>query len=291
MTTRVSPSAIGALYWPNIVWFTLVHAMAVLALCYIAVVHFSWATVGLATALFFLCHIAITAGSHRLYTHRAYKAARALQLFLLAFFSAVFQDSFLWWTAMHHRHHMYTDTARDPHNIKRGFWWAHIGWLLHKPIMPNYLVEVRYLTRNKLVMFQHKYWGRLGILIGFVAPTVLASLWGDFLGGFLVGGFLRLMVQYHGTWIVNSVSHYIGPQPYGTKNSSRDSPWWLMLPAAILSVGESTRHNKHHWLPRDVCIGDRWYDIDPGKWFVILCSWVGLAWDLKRFDDSGKVLA
>ncbi|GEQ70212.1 hypothetical protein JCM33374_g3888 [Metschnikowia sp. JCM 33374] len=38
------------------------------------------------------------------------------------------------WAAMHRAHHQYTDDPeKDPHSIKRGFYWAHCGWLLKKP--------------------------------------------------------------------------------------------------------------------------------------------------------------
>lgn len=39
-------------------------------------------------------------------------------------------------------------------------------------------------------------------------------------------------------------------------------------------------HNFHHEFPRDYRNGIYWYDYDPTKWLIKLCSVVGLTWEL-----------
>ena len=34
------------------------------------------------------------------------------------------------WVGWHRAHHKYTEQPLDPHNARRGFFYAHIGWIL-----------------------------------------------------------------------------------------------------------------------------------------------------------------
>jgi fatty-acid desaturase len=38
----------------------------------------------------------------------------------------------------HRAHHRYTDTDKDPYNVKKGFLWAHIGWVIWKRPQSEY---------------------------------------------------------------------------------------------------------------------------------------------------------
>ena len=42
----------------------------------------------------------------------------------------LFQNDIIEWSRDHRVHHKYSETEADPHNAKRGFFFAHIGWLL-----------------------------------------------------------------------------------------------------------------------------------------------------------------
>lgn len=37
------------------------------------------------------------------------------------------------WALDHRVHHKYAETVADPHDIRRGFWFAHVGWLVLTP--------------------------------------------------------------------------------------------------------------------------------------------------------------
>lgn len=43
------------------------------------------------------------------------------------------------WVAVHRVHHKFTDTESDPHNVKRGFFFSHIGWTLIK--RPRHIID------------------------------------------------------------------------------------------------------------------------------------------------------
>ncbi|KPJ16370.1 Acyl-CoA Delta(11) desaturase [Papilio machaon] len=71
-------------------------------------------------------------GSHRLWSHRAYKAKLPLQILLMICTSIACHLTSYNWIRDHRMHHKYSDTNADPHNAKRGFFFSHIGWLFIK---------------------------------------------------------------------------------------------------------------------------------------------------------------
>lgn len=280
--TTARPADRPALYWENILFLAVTHAAGAAGVVYAAVV-FSWCTLGLAAFWLSLCMVSTTGGYHRLFAHRTYRAAPAIRLFYLLFGAASFQGPALRWAADHRLHHARADMEEDPHNIRKGFWWAHIGWLFYRT--DTNLDRAPDLLQDPLVRFQKRFYLPLGMVFGFVLPALIACAWGDPLGGFLLGGFLRLLVQYHATFAVNSVAHTIGRRPYSTETSARDS-----VVTAIVTLGEGY-HNYHHRFPADYRNGLLARHFDPTKWWIWALSKTGLAWDLRRAPEEAVVKA
>lgn len=266
-------------YWENILFLAGTHLAGLAGLAYLIFVAFSWTTVGLAALWFVLCMLSTTGGYHRLFAHRTYRGAASLRLFYLLFGAASGQASALNWASDHRAHHARTDTEDDPYNIRRGFWWAHMGWLFYRT-PPQDGRNVKDLLADPLIRFQDRHYLSLLLGVGFLIPTLVASLWGDAIGGFLVAGFLRLLLQYHSTFSINSVAHTIGRRPYSLAVSARDS-----LLTALLTLGEGY-HNYHHRFPGDYRNGIRFFQFDPTKWWVWLLSKVGITWGLKRVPSD-----
>lgn len=82
------------------------------------------------------------------------------------------------------------------------------------------------------------------------------------------------------TFCINSIAHYLGSTPYDDTLSPRDH-----LLSAVLTMGEGY-HNFHHQFPMDYRNAYLWYQWDPTKWFIAICSWVGLARNLKVFSAN-----
>jgi stearoyl-CoA desaturase (delta-9 desaturase) len=76
--------------------------------------------------------MSITVGYHRLFSHKAFQAKWPVKLYVLLFGAAAFENSALWWSSEHRRHHKHVDTDDDPYDISKGFFWAHMGWLMFK---------------------------------------------------------------------------------------------------------------------------------------------------------------
>lgn len=74
--------------------------------------------------------LGITAGAHRLWSHKAYKAKWPLKL-ILTFFNTIAHQNGIWvWVHDHRVHHKFQDSHADPHNAGRGLFFSHFGWLM-----------------------------------------------------------------------------------------------------------------------------------------------------------------
>jgi stearoyl-CoA desaturase (Delta-9 desaturase) len=241
--------------------------------------------IGLFLFFFFACGMSITAGYHRLFAHRAYECHPVIKLFFLLFGAAAWQHSVLAWTADHRRHHKNIDREADPYNIKKGFLWAHIGWLLVNDHKLHGFANVPDLEADPLIRWQHRYYMPIAIVMSFGVPTAIGWAFGSPWGGLVWGGLVRVVVGHHVTFLVNSLAHTLGKRPYTLENSARDS-----LVTALLTFGEGY-HNYHHRFAADYRNGVRGYHYDPTKWLIRGLAAVGLAWDLRRVPRERIVAA
>jgi stearoyl-CoA desaturase (delta-9 desaturase) len=274
------------IYWPNVIYLVASPLITLtLVPYYLYTRGFDW-RIWLFTLIMGCCtSVSITGGYHRLFAHRSYSAKTWVKLFYLLFGGASFQGSVMKWATDHRRHHRYVDTEKDPYNIKQGFWYAHIGWLLVEDD-PNYKDKfAQDLLQDRLVYLQHKYYLWVAFGVGVLLPTLVGYWMGSALGGFAVAAALRLVVTNHSTFFINSLCHTLGRQPYSDDHSARDS--YLM---AFLAFGEGY-HNFHHQFQSDYRNGIHWYDWDPTKWTVNLLATVGSAYNLKRISEATIVKA
>jgi stearoyl-CoA desaturase (delta-9 desaturase) len=271
------------IHWTNALFLTLSPFVAALgAWWWIKTGQANMTTVIFAVIWASLIEVSITAGYHRLFSHRTYEASWPIQLFFLIFGAAALQSSAYLWSLDHRDHHHFVDdNDKDPYSINKGFLWAHIGWLIFK--QNNQLAKAVHapdLTEDKLVQWQHRNWGWLGISFAFAVPALIAASWGDFWGGLFIAGVLRSVVNHHATFLINSLAHCVGDQTYSDSHSARDN--WF---AAFLTFGEGF-HNYHHEFPSDYRNGVRLYDWDPSKWLIYALSLIGQTWHLKRVRNE-----
>jgi stearoyl-CoA desaturase (delta-9 desaturase) len=229
----------------------------------------------------FATGLSITGGYHRLWAHRSYEAGFALRLFYMLFGAMALQNSILIWASMHRVHHQHVDDKeRDPYSIRRGFWFAHMGWMLRDyPAAELDFSNARDLERDPLVAFQHRHYLGLALGMNFGLPLLVGLAFGDPWGFLLLGGLLRLVVNHHLTFFINSLAHLWGRRPYTEDNSARDNDL-----IALFTYGEGY-HNYHHLFQWDYRNGVRWWHIDPTKWWIAAWSMVGMTRGLKRVPE------
>lgn len=276
------PAAKPPAIWTNIVLFSLTAAAALILVPWYGLMHgfstHAWVLMG---ALLAANELSITAGYHRLWSHRAYEARRPVRVLFLIFGTMALQNSVFAWCSGHRRHHLHVDDVdRDPYSAKRGLWFSHIGWMLRRyPSGETNFNNIPDLTKDPLLKFQHQYYLSLTIALNIGLPLLIGVLTGDVWGVVLLAGLLRLVLSHHLTFFINSLAHKWGSRPYTEANTARDNPV-----LAVLTFGEGY-HNFHHLFAHDYRNGVRWWQWDPTKWLIRGLASFGLAHKLKRTPD------
>jgi stearoyl-CoA desaturase (delta-9 desaturase) len=265
--------------WVNTIFIAFAHLVAAAGLIYTIWTGFVWENLVLAVIWFLSAGLSITGGYHRLFSHKTYRAAWPVRLFYLLFGAAAVQNSAINWSSDHRRHHAETDEEEDPYNSLKGFWWSHVGWVFYKDPLRD-VGNVNDLSKDPLVQFQHRHYVALAVLMTAVVPAVIGLAWGDPLGAFLWAGIIRLVVQYHSTFSINSLAHMFGRRPYNKDISARDNGI-----IALITLGEGY-HNFHHQFPGDYRNGVRAWHFDPTKWIVKALSYVRLTRDLRKVSQQ-----
>jgi len=261
---------------------TLLVGTPALALYGISQWTFQWRTLVWAVVWYFMTGLGITAGYHRLFAHRAYVAGTPLRVLLLLLGAGAFEGSVRWWSRDHRAHHRYVDTDRDPYAIIKGFWYAHVGWMLVKQDKEKIgRADISDLNADPWCRWQHAYYLPIAALMAVGVPTIVAGLgWGDWWGGYFVAGLARLVFVHHSTFCVNSLAHWAGDATYTDGHTARNS-----FITALVTVGEGY-HNFHHEFPSDYRNAVEWYQYDPTKWFIAVTHMLGLSWSLNRFPAN-----
>ena len=270
------------LVWRSVYNITVIHLLGLVG-CYLAF-QASYRSLLFAFVLHVLGCLGITAGAHRLWTHRSYKAHFILRVFLMILDTLAFQNDILEWVRDHRTHHKYSETNADPHNAKRGFFFAHVGWLMMRKhpqvIIKGQGIDMSDLKADPVVRFQHKFFIPLGILVGFTLPAVIPwYFWNEaFFTSFCVCSMTRYMFTLNVTWLVNSAAHLWGMRPYDESINPAENMF-----VTINAMGEGF-HNYHHTFPQDYATGEfgPWFNLST--FLIDTMALVGLVWGRKKMS-------
>ncbi|MEE2024237.1 MULTISPECIES: acyl-CoA desaturase [Alkalimonas] len=272
------------LIWTNILVFSSTFLVALIAVPWYAIaVGFGKAEIIAMILCLGYCGMSITAGYHRLWSHKSYQAHPILEFIFAIGGAFALQNSVIHWASDHRIHHRHVDdNDKDPYSAKRGFWFSHIGWMLRDYQGPDHYTydNVRDLQKNKILRFQHKHYLALALITNFGIPIGLGLLFGNLWGMILLVGVLRLVLSHHFTFFINSLAHIWGKQTYTDENTARDNGV-----LALLTYGEGY-HNFHHIFEYDYRNGIKWWHFDPTKWLIKAASWVGLTSKLRTCPEE-----
>ena len=219
----------------------------------------------------------ITVGYHRYFSHRTFKTFPLVEWVLMLLGTMGLENTIVKWCSDHRRHHRKLDTDDDPYSITKGFFHAHIGWIVKKD---EYRVSgVSDLQSKPAVVFQEKYYLYMAVFASFILPTLIGALYDRPLGGLLWGGVLRITLVHHFTYFINSLCHFVGKKNYDINTTARDS--WLV---SWLTFGEGY-HNYHHKFQWDYRNGITWYSFDPSKWIIRILSFFKITHNLRRAPE------
>ncbi|KAF7495147.1 Acyl-CoA desaturase [Sarcoptes scabiei] len=232
--------------------------------------------------------LATSAGSHRLWSHRTYKARWPLKIWLLIFQSITMNGSALSYARDHRTHHKFSDTDGDPKNPTRGLFYSHIGWWLIKKTDTvkslGSTLDYSDLYNERLVYLQHKFYVPIFLFFGVFLPwSIPVYFWNEdpivALGLCVV---IRITVVLHHLFTVNSLAHFFGYRPYDFRIRPADH-----RVVNYLSFGEGL-HNFHHVFAYDYRINERpqWELFNPPIAFIKFNELLGLAYDLKTASPA-----
>ena len=169
--------------WRNVIIIMILHVIAIYGF-YLWMFDCKWQTVLIVWYLFMFNGLGVTAGAHRLWAHRSYKAKLSLRILLMIMNCSAFEGDIYEWSRDHRVHHKYSETDADPHNAKRGFFFAHIGWLMMKKhpevIRKGKLIDLTDVLSDSVVQFQRRFYFPLVYLWCFIIPTAIPYyLWNE----------------------------------------------------------------------------------------------------------------
>ncbi|MBX2866032.1 MAG: acyl-CoA desaturase [Leptolyngbyaceae cyanobacterium MAG.088] len=250
--------------------------------------------VALFIVFYILSMVGVEVGYHRYFSHRSFQANKSVQALLAILGSMAAQGGVIFWVAHHRRHHQYTDQERDPHSPHlhgdnfwgqlRGFWHAHLGWVLEGEIS-NSALFAKDLLRDPLISSINRLqqiWVLLGLLLPAMINGLILGTWIGFLQGLLWGGLVRIFVGQQVINATNSICHMFGSRPFQSGDQSTNNVW-----LAIPSIGQSW-HNNHHAFPSSAVTGLEWWQIDIGTWFIRGFEQLNLVTNVKR--PSAKMI-
>jgi stearoyl-CoA desaturase (delta-9 desaturase) len=257
--------------WSVIIGMSAFH-LACLGVFYTGV---STTALVVAFAMYTIRGVGVTAGFHRLLAHRSFKTSRPVQFILALAGTLAVEGGPLWWVAHHRHHHAATETEEDIHSpVTHGMWQAHMGWMMTPAAFNEKGNNCRDLHKFPEIKFlQRRY-----VLLILTQPVLLYAL-GSWLGAeyntsglqLLVWGFfVSTVFTWHITFMVNSVCHRWGAQPYDSGDESTNNVF-----IGVLGFGEGW-HNNHHKYPSSARHGLLWWQADFTWWLIRTLQVVGL---------------
>lgn len=263
--------------------FFLIH----IGCLFVIYVGFSWTALALCAALYVVRMFAITGGYHRYFSHRSYQTSRPFQFFLGFLGASSAQKGPLWWASHHRHHHKHSDTEEDLHSPGiNGLWWAHVGWILsseyvhyNKELIKDFLKfpEIKWLDENHIVA--PVTLSALIIGLGYYLQAYHPELHTGPAQLFVWGFCVSTTLLYHGTFVINSLTHMWGKRRFQTTDDSRNS---FLL--SLITLGEGW-HNNHHRYPGSERQGMYWWEIDISHYILVLLSWFGIVWDIRTHPE------
>jgi stearoyl-CoA desaturase (delta-9 desaturase) len=262
--------------WTTIITVAVFHFFALGALF-----TFSWTNLTAALVLWWIAGSwGIGLGYHRLLTHRGFKAPKWLEYFMSVCGTFALQSGPLTWVTTHRIHHAFTETDKDPHSPRNGTYWAHMGWIFRGTAQnQSWPTMVRYcpdLTKDRFHVWLNKYYYLPIIAVGiglFAFGGISMVLWAVF---------LRTVIGWHFTWLVNSATHLWGSRKFETRDDSRNNA----LIAAV-TFGEGW-HNNHHAYPRSARHGLEPHQIDVNWLQIRFLEKLGLISDVYQYSERDE---
>ncbi|KAF8371566.1 hypothetical protein PRIPAC_77995 [Pristionchus pacificus] len=214
----------------------------------------------------------ITAGAHRMWCHKSYKANFWVRLFYLVGTTMSIQSFFV----------SLIGSGRVSIQMNEHFQNDVIEWARdHRVKEMGKKVDMSDLEADPLLAFQRRHYVPLIFSSIFFLTAVPHYCWGESWNtAYFVGAILRLALQLHGTWFINSAAHTFGYKPFDTKITAVDTFFY-----ACLTNGEAW-HNYHHTFPQDYRASEYMWKGNMSAAMIDFFAYMGWVWDRKTMSKE-----
>lgn len=205
----------------------------------------------IAIGTYFFFGIAEQIFFHRLFTHRAWKCSRWLEIIGLYLSSMVFLGSSIFFVALHRYHHGTSDTDKDPHSPKNlPFWKIQFGGAYFKPLKINLAKD---LYKDSIHRFYHEHYFLLTISSHILVGLIIG--WQNFFFGYLPGIGLAIIGAKAINWSNHGKTSWLRYRNHETCDESVNN-WFAGY------LGFDGWHNNHHAHPEKKYYGCKWWELD-----------------------------
>jgi stearoyl-CoA desaturase (delta-9 desaturase) len=244
-----------------------------------------WATLLYSIIIGYFLGFSLTAGAHRLWAHKSYEAKLPLKILMMLGFTITGQNCIYIWSRDHRVHHKFSDTDADPHNTKRGYFFAHVGWLMRKK-HPELKLKAKTLDfsdleNDPIVRVQRDYyWLFYLVFTVFIPIAIPVYFWNELWLYSFYAYVGRYVSTLHMTWFVNSTAHMFGAKPYNKHISPVENHW-----VSFGGIGEGY-HNYHHTFPWDYRASEDHHCLNITRNFIDRMAQIGQVYNLKTASNE-----
>lgn len=237
--------------WPLVLFLIHLYILGAYGLV-IVFTNTSLLTIFFALALIWLGVLGTTAGAHRLWAHKTYKATKYLRIFLMLCQTLGGQGSIYDWVRSHRLHHKTFKTKDDPFYSNKNFLSAYIfSYCRNYSKKQQKMLEEIDMTDievDEVVMFQKKYYWILYFIFCILLPiNTPFEYWNDTLVASIFVAFsLRYLITHSICYLVNS-AHIL----WGLELSRKPSDSNM-----IFLITKSYWPQYHYLLPNDYQSGE-----------------------------------
>jgi len=246
-----------------------------------------WRDIIIGLVFYVISGLGITAGFHRLFTHKSYRPKRPLKIAMAIAGTLAVEGPVIRWVADHRKHHKFSDRDGDPHSpwrygesvsaLTKGFVYAHVGWLFDVEQTPLRRYAPDLMKDPDLVRISRQFplWAGVSLMAPALLGGLLSMSWQGALTAFFWATLVRMSLLHHVTWSINSICHTVGERPFKSRDHS-GNVWWLAVP----SFGESW-HNLHHADPTCARHGVLRGQLDSSARLIWMFERLGWAGDVR----------
>jgi fatty-acid desaturase len=223
----------------------------------------------LGVGYFCIMLLGITAGFHRLFSHKSYTTYNPIRYLLLFFGLLAGQGSPIFWIVTHRNlHHPNSDTDKDPHSPQHGLatsWFLWLWKIEEKDINPKHAVD---LFRDPVLLWIHRYYIYIYWALNLIFAVLSIGVYWFTVATFGItsidiwiwGVIVPALITFHSYSITNCLNHIssFGYKNYLTRDNSVNVPWlWPLV------LGECWHNNHHGDVKASHFGGVNWWELDP----------------------------